>query len=191
VVGQLRSLVRAGDPEVDDRGGAVGPDEHIGGLDVSMDEPSVVRVLQTGAQLSAQHDNLCRRQTPAAREDLRECLSLDVLECEPRPAVVLAGVEHADDVRMAEARGEPRLALEAAPSSLVGGQVVGEELHGRCPAGSLVHGAIDERHTAGPQHLLEPEAADVRLRRHRAWPFFFPWLFASPRSWSPSSSPEG
>ena len=50
---------------------------------------------------------------PDALDPFLERLALDVLEHDERNAVVLAGVEHADDVRMLELRDRAGLAAEA------------------------------------------------------------------------------
>jgi hypothetical protein len=65
---------------------------------------------------------------------------------------------------MVEPRGQAGLAEKAPAKRLVGGQVVGEQLERGLLTGSLVDGAVDERHSACPEELLETEVSDPGLR---------------------------
>ena len=65
------------------------------------------------ADLDRDRHGLGDRQAADALDALLERLALDVLEDDEGDAVVLAAVEHADDVRVAQARDRARLAAEA------------------------------------------------------------------------------
>ena len=69
--------------------------------------------------------------------------------------VVLAGVDHADDVRVVELRDRPRLAPEALELVGVRGDLAVHELDRDLALEHRVEGAIDGRHAAGADLGIE------------------------------------
>src|SRR5207244_1606126 len=78
------------------------------GLDVAMDEPGTVRMLESRAGLERHLDDAPRVEPALAPEQVRARLAFDDLHHDERPSVALAHVEHADDVRMVQRRRPPR-----------------------------------------------------------------------------------
>ena len=79
------SLVRSASPS------SAGADQHVGRLDVAVDDPGVVDGLERGGQLPTERGDLRGRQRSAA-DQVRERLSLDQLHHEERLLVVRADV---------------------------------------------------------------------------------------------------
>ena len=88
-------------------------------------------------------------------DPLLERLALDVLEDDVGAPVLLARVDHADDVRVAELGDGARLAAE--PLELVGVRrdLAVHQLHGDLALERRVERAIDRRHPPGPDLGLE------------------------------------
>ena len=117
----------------------------------------------------------------ALAHELRDGRPLDVLhhdEVAVRLRVV-AGVVDLDDVGVDELCGGQRLAPEARHEAVVLGQVLGQQLDRDLALEHVVERAVDGRHAAGAEALVEPVAArdlDVRAppslsaapRRHGA-----------------------
>ena len=82
-------------------------------LDVAVDDAVVVRVVERAGDLARDAQRVGHRQLPLAVEPVAQGLALDERHREPELAVGLARVEHGEDVRMLQPRGEPDLALEA------------------------------------------------------------------------------
>ena len=113
VGGQALLVERAGDPEVGDLGRALLVDQDVLGLDVAVDDVARVRGAERARDLDRVGHRLGDRQAAAAADALLERLALDVLEDDVGAAVVLARVDHADDVRVRELGDRARLAAEA------------------------------------------------------------------------------
>ena len=93
---------------------------------------------------------------PALPADpLLQRLALDVLEHDVRPALVLAGVDHPDDVRVGELRDRPRLAAEALELVGVGRDLAVQQLDRHLPLERLVERAVD-RSTCRPRRSGPP-----------------------------------
>src|SRR5687768_426402 len=107
-------LPKHGDPEVDDaRDLRIGPtlDDDVLRLEIAMDEPARVRVIETVKELTDDVHRTraleCRRQQGVERRPRRE------LHDQIRDAVEVAEVDDADDILMREPSRELRFALEA------------------------------------------------------------------------------
>jgi hypothetical protein len=74
--------------------------------------------------------------------------ALDVLEDDVGPAVVLAGVDHPDQVGVREARRRSRLAAEALELILLVGDLPVQQLDGDLAVEDLVEREVDRRHPA-------------------------------------------
>ena len=148
--------------------------EDVRRLDVAVDEPGGVRRGQRGRELTPEVDHLARGQPPAPRELLRERLAVDVLHRDEQARLVAAGVVDLHDVRVRDARGEPRLAQEPGPKALVVGQVLREHLERDRPSEHRVVREIDGRHTAAAERALDRVPATAGGRRMLHPPESFP-----------------
>src|SRR5581483_11138902 len=103
---------------------------------------------------------------PRALEQLLEVLAVDVLEDDVLPAAVLAAVDHGHDVRVRELGDGARLPPEALDVLVVVDVVGVEDLQRDPPLEQAVEGAVDPRHAAGADELLELVALGDYLTRH-------------------------
>src|SRR5439155_288421 len=78
-----------------------------------VNEPGLMRGLETGARLQRQRHGLSRLEPAPAPQQIAQRLALDVLHDDARPAALLADVVDGDDVRVGQARGQAGLAQEA------------------------------------------------------------------------------
>jgi hypothetical protein len=174
--GQPLRLERPRDPEVGHLRPALGVDQDVLRLDVAVDEHLGVRGRQRSSDLDRVGHGLADGQPAEPADSLLERLALDVLEHDVRRAVVLAGVDHGDDVRVREPGHRARLAAEALELVRVVGDVPVHQLDRDPALERRVVGAVDRRHPPGADLLLEPvavveECADhVRLFCALGWP---------------------
>ena len=113
------------------------------------------------------------RSAPAV-EPVLEGAPLDVLHDDEGAVLLLADVEDLNDVRMVEPGGEAGLAREPLPHLVVAGEVVGEELDGDFAIELQVAGAVDGRHAAVAEPVLELVALTGELALHPS-PLSFAW----------------
>ncbi len=106
-----------GDPEVEQLDLAVFRDEHVGGLDVAVDDEAPVRGVHRVAARRDQVQALVERESVLA-DELRDRLAFDQFQHEIRTAVRRPAVEQPRDVGMVEAGEELPLLHEAPPDSL-------------------------------------------------------------------------
>ena len=122
------------------------------------------------AQRLAELDHLLPGERRAGRgghdplgQDLVQGPAVHVLHGEERRALVLAGGEVADDVRVLELLEDVVLALEPGHGLVVAGQAERDDLEGDPPfrlARFLEQGPVDGAHGPGPEFLLQGERAD-------------------------------
>ena len=124
-----------------------------------------VRGAERAGDLDRVGQRLVDRQPAEPPDAVLERLALDVLEDDVRPVLVLAGVDHADDVRMRELRDRARLAPEALELVGIGRHLAVQELD-RHPALEVdVEGPIDRRHPSRADLGVEPVPA-TQLHAH-------------------------
>ena len=82
-------------------------------LDVAVDDAKRVCVRQRVRDLAGDRDRVLDRQLRLALQSSAERLALHERHHVVKEAVRVAGVEHRQDVRMTQARGDLDLALEA------------------------------------------------------------------------------
>jgi hypothetical protein len=111
------------------------------------------------ADLDGVGDRLVDRQPSHPAYAVLERLALDVLEHDVGPAVLFAGVDDADDVRVAQLGDRARLAPEALELVRVRGDLAVHELHRDLALQRRVECPIDRRHPARPDLGVEPVAA--------------------------------
>ena len=117
-----------------------------------------VCVLEPFTRLHADVHGLSDRQPIALPHQLRDRRPLDVLhhdEVAVRLRVV-SGVVHLDHVGVDQLCGRERLPPEPRQEAVVLGQVLGQQLDGDLPLQDVVARAVDGRHAAGSETLVEP-----------------------------------
>ncbi len=156
--GQLGvSPERARDAEVGHEGAAVFSEQQILGLDVPMDHPVLVGVLERACRLARDLQGIFDRQLVLAPQPVAERLALDKRHGEPQPSRRLTGIQDREDMRMLEPRGELDLALKALRAQ-TGGEVRMEHLEGHGALVLDVLGEVDRRHAPAPELAFEQVA---------------------------------
>jgi hypothetical protein len=123
----------AGDAEVDEvhrvgRAARVLGQQHVGGLDVAVDQVRLVRGVERRGELREDAHRPPRLERALTGEDLAEVLAVDEAHVDEEPAVDLAEPVDRDDVLLAQARGDPGLALEAGAVVRIGRQRLQQQL---------------------------------------------------------------
>ena len=173
--GEPRRVDRPRDPEVDHSGPA-GGEEHVGGLQVAVDEPGRVDRRQRLGEPAGQVEQRVLRHRPVGEHGLAQRRPFDELRGEPRRLAVRVGVEHARGEQAHDRRGRGDLPPEPLPEAGVVGEVVADHLDGRAApvrGGRGVHPshapdaqppddaeATDQRRVVGLErlHIAEPRA---------------------------------
>jgi hypothetical protein len=159
---------RVGDAEVGHLRPPVAVDQDILGLDVAVDEPVLVREREPAGDLECELDRFARFERPLLVEELLQVHAVDVFEDDELPTVLLAAVDHGDDVRMSELRDRASLAAEALDVGVVARELLVEDLQRNCAFEQLVVRPIDARHAARADELLELVPARDQFADH-AW----------------------
>jgi putative protein-disulfide isomerase len=128
-------------------------------LDVAVDDLVAVGAADRAGDLDRVGDRLVDRQPPHAADALLERLTLDVLEDDVGPVLVLAGVDHADDVRVREAGDRARLAAEALELVGVRRDLAVHELDRHRALQREIERPVDRGHSARPDAGVQPVAA--------------------------------
>src|SRR5205085_7634253 len=113
-------------------------------------------------------DGAADRQGLGAVDELLQVLPGDVLEDDELAAVLLAAVDHGDDVRVRELRDGAGLTAEALDVLLVVVVVLVEDLQRDVAIEQLVVRLVDAGHPAGTDQLLELVAFSDSLTDHGA-----------------------
>ena len=111
-----------GQPEVADAQPALVVEEEVGGLDVAVDEPPPVGVVEAPGRLQPDQQGLGRAQPPAPVEHRAQAAAAQVLADQVRALVLLAPVVDGHDVGVVEGGRGPGLGAEAPEEGLVVGQ---------------------------------------------------------------------
>ena len=141
-----------GDPEVgEDR--PIPFEEDIGGLHIAVDDPLRVGVIERASDLLHQIER--RREAAEALQALIQRAPGDQFGHEVEGAVIVAEVVDAEDVGVAQARGDPRLLAEALHEGRVARQARVDQLdrHEAIERGLI--GAAHRRHPPAPQAFAQ------------------------------------
>ena len=135
-----------GDPEVGHLRPAVAVEQHVLRLDVAVDEPLIVREREPARDLQRELDRLARAQRPFLGHQLLQVHPVDVLEDDELPPLLLAPVDHRDDVRMGKLRNGARFPAKAFYIVVVPSELLVQDLQRDGPLEQAVASAIDARH---------------------------------------------
>ena len=150
-------------PEVRELGDARGRDEHVGGLEVAVDEAVLVHVVQglADAAEGGLHGGraVFRGVHAPALHQGAQVRAVHVLHGDPGVVPLHAGLEHAHHVGVVQVEEGQELAAEAA-GLVRGGLARVEDLDGHHLATTAV-GSVHRGHAAHPRHLVEVVGTDV------------------------------
>ena len=129
------------------------------GLEVAVDDPSRVRVLERRQRLIEHRGRLRRRERAARVEDLAHGASVHVLHHHVVHAVDRAPVEDRHDVRVVERRGRASLAAEPVDEPGIGGEGSVQDLDRDLAVEHGVMAEVDLAHASRRDPLGDPVAA--------------------------------
>ena len=135
-----------GQAEVGDAEAAVVAEEEVGGLDVAVDEPAAVGVVEAPGGLEADEEGLRRGEAGAAVEHGPEAPAAEVLGDEVGGAAVVAPVVDGEDVGVVQGRRGLGLGPEATEEGVVVGERLVEHLHGDA---ALQADVVGQEHLGG------------------------------------------
>ena len=141
-------------------------DQYVRRLDVAVDEPLRMSSVERIRDLRDDLERPGGSQHAFTSKHHAQVCALDVAHREVEARISLARVVDRDDVRMIEARGNPRLAEKALAESLVLGVTRSEDLEGNVPVEAAVVRAVDLSHATAADQLLDPVAADLDTARN-------------------------
>ena len=114
----MRRVHRFGEAEVEHLDVAAGGQLDVRGLQIAMDDPTIVRRLERFRDLACDAERLVGRHR-SARDQVRHGRAIDELQDESHAAVAMLDAVNRPDVGMAQ-RGE-QLCLALEPGEAVGG----------------------------------------------------------------------
>ena len=159
-----------GDAEVRDLDLVLLVEDEVGGLDVAVDDPARVGVVERRRDLAHEPDHLLRLEAVPLLEDGADRLAVHELHGEERHVLLLADVEEGDDARVGEGAGDARLLVEALLERPVlgapRGDVEADRLDRQRPLDEGVEGLVDGSHrpeAEGPRDLVPADRGRDRL----------------------------
>ncbi len=148
-----------GEPEVGDPRPSGPVDQHVGRLDVAVDDPLLVRVGQGVDDRQEDLDAGVRRgRRPLEPHVERD--AVDVLHRVVEGVAVAPGGVDLDDVRVAEAAADLDLSLEPGQARRVGLAPAGEDLERDDAVHRRIEGPEDDAHPAPADLVQDAEGAD-------------------------------
>jgi hypothetical protein len=99
--------------EVEDLDGTFAVEHHVGGLHIAVDDPGAMRVAQAIGDVGDPLENAQQGDTVRPAHVLGERVPLDVFHRDEGLPLVLADIEHRNDVAVTEARHRACFAGEA------------------------------------------------------------------------------
>jgi hypothetical protein len=129
-------------------------DEDVRRLDVAVDEPVLVRCVERRGDLACDGDSPRRRECTLAPQQRSQVGAVDVAHREEEHALGFARRVDRDDVRVLQARGQPRFPLQARAKVRVVHETGRQHLERHVAAEAIIVGAV---------HLAHAAAADQRL----------------------------
>ena len=171
------------DAEVHDLDLAAAREHHVGGLDVAVDDPVAVAVVERGQNSARDLQGPLRQEPSTAGQELTQRHAVDELHDDvghDRAGAtigltehVLTGVVHGDDVGVVERGGALRLAAEARLEAGIAGEVGAQDLHSDASLQPQVATLEDLGHPTSADDLTElialAESADVLAHRSSLW----------------------
>ena len=131
-----------------------------------MDETPRVRRVERVGDLARDRDGAGRPERPLPARAAPEVAPVDVAHRDEQAPVGLARLVDRDDVRVVEARREPRLPEEPLAELLVVGEARAQQLQGDGALEPRIERAVDLAHAATADEPLDRVAGDELTRRN-------------------------
>ena len=146
-------------------------DQHVGGLDVAVDEPARMGGVERSGDLAQQLRRRGRRQRAALDHQLAQVRAVDPAHRDEEALVLLARLVDGDHVRMLERGGHARLAHEARAELRIARQLGRDQLEGHRALETLLHGPVDDSHATSAGDGLDAVAGEEPAGGdgHRSW----------------------
>ena len=159
----LRSLhlVQPGQAHVHQLGPPAGCNQHIGGLDVTMDNLPLNGVLQCPGQLKRVTNRNIQRQRPLGKYKVPQINSIDELKDDVIPTVMFANVVHASDILVVQSSCALRFISKSLQRIVVGTLWTRQNLDGHRAAEHRVACAKNRTHTTTADEFLKLENAQL------------------------------
>ncbi len=138
-------------------------EQHVGGLDVAVYEPSRMGGVQRVGDLRADGDRPRRLELSLVREQPLEVCALDVAHGQVELSLHLARVVDGHDIRMVEGSRQPRLDEEALAEVGILRQLWREQLERHAAVQRQIVGAVDDAHATAAEISLLPARASGPL----------------------------
>ena len=135
---------------LDQRPAPVVGEHQVAGLDVAVDHPLLVRVLQPQRRLVDEIAGVADRNRPPGPDQAAEVQPRGVLHGEDEAAAAADGGVGADDVGVAEPGDGPDLPQEALGHLGIGGDLRADDLEDLLAVHDAVVGQVDDPHAALP-----------------------------------------
>ncbi len=166
-VGHTPGQAEVAQPRVQGLLGALAAgDEHVGGLDVAMDEPGAVGDVQRARHLLEDHDRGVRGEAALATDHPLQVAARDIAHRHVQDPLHLAGVVDGDDVGVVEAGGQDRLVEEVLAEGGVGALLGGQELERHVTLQTQLDRPVDGAHAAAADDGLDAITGGFEGRLH-------------------------
>ena len=127
--------------------------------------------VKAATRLAEQEQRLLGREPAALFEDSSQVCAGDVEHRDVEQTVARAGVVDRDHVRVAQAGGDPRLADEPLPETVVGREVGRQDLERDRVTEARMLGQVDDAHVRAADHRVQAVPGELgpnhRLDRHQ------------------------
>jgi hypothetical protein len=159
----IRGRQQLGDAEVEDLDAAIGPEKHVIGLEVTMDDPASVSGGETTGDVYRDGNRLVDRQT-SVRETCPKRVALEALRDQERRTAVLADVVHREDVRVVEGPCQSCFVRKTADAPRIAREEREEHLDGDLATQTFVARAPDLAATTGTEQPKDGIGANTLAR---------------------------
>ena len=141
--------------------GVVAGEQHVGGLDVAMDQAGRVGGVERGGDLRHELGGALGLELPAIAQERVQVGARHIAHHQVQRPVVLPGRVDRDHVRMVDRSRHARLALEAFPELLIAGALGRQELQRHRPPETQLGGPVDHAHAAAAGHRFDAAAGEL------------------------------
>ncbi len=163
----FRIFQHAGDAKIDDLDRPVFAEHHIAGLDIAMNDSTLVGVVKGSARLHSVCELERNRQRHAARDQLLKIFAFHQFHCDVGKVCRFTHVVDGDDIGMLESAGRLSLAVEALKQRRIGSQARRNRLKGNEAVDDGIACSVHDAHGAVAQLSKNLVFSDLLQRAPR------------------------